>query len=96
MIPTQNGRTSQRIKGQIKWSFARRVALGNLTYQQCKGASPKRVSRHDLPFLGVADIAGLLWCEIQATMSQFETQAGYVKAAWEDDHDNGEAMIRSR
>lgn len=94
MARAKNGRPPKAAKDRAKWSFGRRVALGDLTYRQCKGARLKRVDRHGVPFLGVADIAGLLWCEIQATMSQHETQSGYVDAAWQDDHRNGEARVK--
>ncbi len=83
-------------KSTEKWVYAPQSELGELPFRQCKGASSKRVCRHDVVFLGVADIAGLLWCEIQATISQWATQDGYISAAWQDDHKKGETISRGR
>lgn len=79
-----------------RWIFAPQFDLGELAFRQCKGASSKRICRHDAIFLGVADIAGLLWCEIQATISQWATQEGYIENAWQDDHKKGEAVSVGR
>jgi hypothetical protein len=75
------------------WALGPKTTLEAFTYFQCRGAASTPPEPHEQPFLGVADIAGLLWCEIQATISQYRSQRGYANAAWSDDWGIGESVI---
>lgn len=76
-----------------QWSFGPRTLIEGFAFRRCQGAASTPPVRHAEPFLGVADIAGLLWCEIQGTISQYQTQRGYADAAWKDDWAIGKCVI---
>lgn len=67
------------------------IRVGQFAARQCLGSGPDSTPNHDCgkSFLGVSDMAQLDYCEIKATISQMETQGGYLTAAGVDDWSGG-------
>jgi hypothetical protein len=68
------------------------IAIGAFTARPCIGIdhlTGRATRKHKKPFLGIANIADLSYCEIQATINQLRTQSGFVAAAREDDRTQG-------
>lgn len=101
LLPPKSGRTASQRGRRGKHdsqscAVPSPIGLGTLSARQCVGSDPdtgQRIQKHDKQFLGIADIAGMDYCEIQATISQMRSQEGYEENAMEDDRTGG-IMVR--
>jgi hypothetical protein len=68
------------------------ISIGRFSATRCGGVTqqPELAHKaHNKPFLGIADIAEMRYCEIQSTISQIRCQKDYSLAAVQDDLTGG-------